>query len=147
MEVVLLKDIPGTGTRGEVKKVSDGYARNYLFPHKLARLATSSAKAEMENMLAVARNTDKRKRKEFETVSEKLRNLPLSFSGKANKEGTLFKGINADEIINKINSLYSIKVGKEMLKLEAPIKKIGKHTASIYLNKKRISITIDVINK
>lgn len=130
MQVLLIKPVPKLGPAGAVKEVSEGYARNYLFPNKLAVAATSERLAEVE---AAAR----RKKKEQERQEKTAAKLQTTLQGKrfqmkaeANAQGTLFAGVTADAIRKHLETQgYEVSLGT--IELPHPLKHIGEHTVAI----------------
>lgn len=127
MKVILLKDVVGTGVRGDVKNVTDGYAANFLFPHKLASMATHQviAKINMERL------KDEEKRKIQKDLLEKnidsLNGKKIRMKSKAGETGHLFAGIHKEEIVEALKSDLQIDIPAEMIGMEHPIKETGVH--------------------
>lgn len=130
MKVIFLKDVPQVAKRHDIKDVSDGYARNFLFPKKIAELATSSA------LLQFAAKEDRRAMagaKEeglYKSIAEKLKNTPLVFKLKVGEKGTAFGSVSAAKIAEALKGAH-IKIDKEWIKMEEHIKTTGDHTVSI----------------
>ncbi|HEY4515468.1 MAG TPA: 50S ribosomal protein L9 [Candidatus Paceibacterota bacterium] len=140
MKIVVLKDIKGLGKRGDIKEVADGYAQNFLFPKKVARLATSSA------ILEIARDKDVSERKLRESSAlrdealAKVDKKVFELSKPANDKGNLFAGIDADEI-SKLVGLPVL-----LLNLEHPIKSVGDHVITAGDNGK-VAFTLRVLSE
>lgn len=133
MKVILLKDIKGTGKKGQVIDASDGHARNYLLPRGLAKPATESSVRELEHQKASA---DKRKEKEHEeakALAEKLETLTLKFAVKTGEGGKLFGSITTKDIAEMLEKDHGLKLDKKKMEL-APIKSIGTTHAEIKLS-------------
>lgn len=134
IEVLLRKDIKTLGNRGEVVKVRKGYARNYLFPQKLAFLPTK------ENLLELDREKKRLVRSEVETVSNlkelslKIENASCTIEVKANEEGILFGSVSPQVIIAALAKENIIGIKEEMIKLETPIKELGVYRIKIELH-------------
>lgn len=132
MKVILLKDIKGTGKKGQVIEASDGHARNYLFPRGLAKPATDSSVRELEHQKASA---DKRKEKELEeakTLGKQLESISLKFAVKTGEGGKLFGAITSKDIAESLEKQHGIKVDKKKIELH-PIKSLGTTHAEIKL--------------
>ncbi len=125
MKVILLKDIKGTGRRGDVKQVSDGHARNYLIPKGLAREATKSSLNEHEHHRA---SEAKRKAEELAAARElaqKIEAIKLTMQSKAGDAGKLFGSITSKEIAEQIEAQHGLVVDKRKIQLEHGIKTLG----------------------
>src|SRR5437867_4197605 len=130
MKIILLQNIKGYGQIGDVKNASDGYARNYLLPRKLAELATpgalnkvSSLKKKLESTLKIEKD------KALEAV-EKAKDIVLEFSKKASKTGKLFASVTKEEVAKELSKALSAKVEADMINLGEHgehIKQTGEH--------------------
>lgn len=131
MRVVLLKDVPGVGQKGEIKTVSDGHALNFLIPRKLAEMGTPAAiaKAERAKTQAVAE-----RRIQADLLAKNLATLDgtcIEMSGRANDKGHLFSGIHQGAIASALKKQTGIDVLPEFIVLAHPIKEVGEHTVSV----------------
>ncbi|MDD5039791.1 MAG: 50S ribosomal protein L9 [Patescibacteria group bacterium] len=144
MEVIFIQNVKNVAQSGDIKRVNDGYARNFLIPKKLAVIATNSAKAEAERSKAIIRNTAKRQRKSFEDLADAIKASNLVFTEGASEQGTLFHGISADGIAEKIKSQHNIALDPSMVVIERPLKTIGIHTATLLINGKRINFNVEI---
>lgn len=125
MKVVLLKDIKGTGKKGDIKEVSDGHARNFLFPKGLAREANDSTLREITHQKA---SQDKRKQEELEqakALANQINEITLIYKTKAGEAGKLFGSITTKDISELLEKQKGIKVDKKKIVLEHPIKTLG----------------------
>ena len=133
MKVILLDNIKGVGKKDEVINASDGYARNYLFPKKLA------VEANNENMLKLkARQNGIEYKKSVEKeeatkLANKLKELKLQIKVKAGENGKIFGGVTAKEISENLKSQYSIEIDKKKINLSETIKTLGVITVDIKL--------------
>lgn len=147
MKVLLRYDIPTLGKAGEVKEVKDGYARNYLFPRKLAAYPTQSA---IERIQHESRNAVEHRSQELGAMQELARRIQtttLHLKRKATTDGRLYGGIHPADIINSLNA-SGIPVPHESLKKQEPIKAIGTHTITLRLPHGIVaSCTIEVSNE
>ena len=134
IEVLLKKDIKTLGNRGEVVKVSKGYARNYLFPQKLALLPTK------EGLLELEREKKRLVRSEVEMVSNlkelssKIESASCTIEVKANEEGILFGSVSPQVIIDALAKENVIGIKEEMIKMETPTKELGVYRVKIELH-------------
>ncbi len=132
MKVILLKDIKGTGKKGQVIEASDGHARNYLFPRGLAKPATDSSVRELEHQKASA---DKRKEKEMDeskALAQQLEAISLKFAVKIGEGGKLFGSITTKDVSEALEKQHGIKIDKKKMEL-VPIKSTGTTHAEVKL--------------
>ena len=133
MKVILKADIKGVGKKDEVINASDGYARNFLLPKKLA------VEANAENMSKLkAKNDSKAYQKSQEKeaaqkIAEKLSKITLKIQVKAGSNGKIFGGVSAKEIAECLEREYKIKVDKKRIELGETIKTLGVRTVEIKL--------------
>ncbi len=137
MRVLLLKDVYKLGRAGDVKKVADGYGRNYLLPHGLAVLATPGALKQVERIRQSATEQRVRQNQELGAIAERLNGLQLVFPVKAGETGKLYGSITPGMLAESIEQATGAKVDKRQIDCQ-PIKALGVHRASIRL-------TIDLI--
>lgn len=115
MEVILLSDVKGIGKKGETKKVSDGYASNYLIPRKLAVRKTEGSMQVLNKQ-----NEDERIRQEklkatALDIKEKLESITLEFKAKPQADGSLSKNVSFKEVENKLKAEFNIVVDKRKI--------------------------------
>ncbi len=137
MKVLLVKDVYKLGRAGDVKRVADGYGRNFLLPQGLAVLATSSAIKQVENIRSQANAKRAIDNKEMSGESEILSKLTLNFAAKAGETGKLYGSITPAMIADAIKQKTGVEVTRRQLDLE-PIRTLGTH-------KVHIRLTIDLI--
>jgi large subunit ribosomal protein L9 len=133
MKVILNQDIKGVGKKDEVINASDGYARNFLFPKKLAVEANdeniSKLKAKKEST-QFKKDTEK---EEAKKVAEKLAKLTLKIQVKAGENGKIFGGVSSKDIAESLEKQYGIKIDKKKVELKETIKTLGNRTVEIKL--------------
>lgn len=142
MKVILLADVKSKGKKGELINVSDGYARNFLFPKNLAAIADNAAMSEMKSRNAAAEH---HKQEEIDAAKElamKLDGKSVTLKAKGGASGRLFGSITSKEIADEINRVFSVNIEKKKLSV-ADIKNFGDYTAEIKLYK-GISAKINV---
>lgn len=144
MKVIFLKDIPGTARKNDIKEVSDGYASNFLFPRKLAKIATPEAiqQAEVEKANTVAKMQEVREN--VKEVVKKLEGISIKLTGKVSEAGHLYAAITEKDIIDKLVEVAKIELQKKNIKLDKHIKELGEHEVEIKLTDKE-SVKINVI--
>lgn len=134
MRVVLTQDIRGIGKKGDIKNVSDGYARNFLIPQKRGTPATQTAIEQSNRQKHLVELQINRAHEETKSILESIARTPLVITSKANQEGTLFSGITAETIANHLSKILSKPIKKEWIMLDKHIKKIGEHDIKITIN-------------
>jgi large subunit ribosomal protein L9 len=133
MKVILQADVKGQGKKGDLISVSDGYARNFLFPRKLASEATPSALAEYErNEKAKAAKLEHEKSKALE-MAELLKGKGVSLSAKGGKAGRLFGSVSNVEVTEALNKQFGTSIDRRDVSLAEPIKQQGSFTAKVKL--------------
>jgi len=137
MKVLLLKDVYKLGRAGDVKKVADGYGRNYLLPQGLAVLATPGALRQVEGIRTQAATTRAALNQEMSGVAEKLAKLVLVFPAKAGETGKLYGSITSQMIVEAIQAKAGVKLDRRQLDTQ-PIRNLGEH-------KVHIRLTMDLI--
>ena len=133
MKVILLQDVKGKGKKGQMLEVSDGYARNYMLPRKIAIEATADAVNTMRmNDKATQERIAKEKAEALE-VSKKLRELTVVVTAKGGGSGRLFGSITNAEVAEALEKKTGIKLDKRKIVLNETIKTVGNYTATCKL--------------
>ena len=128
MKVILLQDVKGKGKKGQLLEVSDGYARNFMLPKKLAMEATPDAINTMRmNDKAAAEKAD-RERAEARESSKKLREMTITVTAKGGGNGRLFGSITNQEIADALKAKTGIAMDKRKIVIADPIKNVGTYT-------------------
>jgi large subunit ribosomal protein L9 len=133
VEVLLLKDIKRLGRAGEIKKVADGYARNYLIPRGLAVLATSGAIRRTEVQKAIEEQQQERIRTDGSALAERLAEISVTFKVKASEKGRLYGSVTAADIAAEIEKQTGHPMDKRKIELEEPIHLLGTHKVPVRL--------------
>jgi len=144
MKVVLLQDIKRLGKVGEVKRVADGYARNYLIPRGLAVLATEGARKRVAERAAAVVRHDAVEKAEAEAQAADLQDVELLFKAKVGKEGRLYGSVSIADIAERLEQEIGTKVDKRNVLLDDPIKEIGKSQVEVKFHA-GVTITVTVI--
>lgn len=132
MRVILKKDVPALGKKGELKNVSDGYARNYLIKNDLAIAATQDALSVLEQHKTVGRQKKEKELAHLEELSKKLSGLSLKTTLKMGEEGSVFGSVNVAKIAALLEE-RGFHVKKSNVALDHPIKTLGDHKVNIKL--------------
>lgn len=135
MEVILLQDVKNTGKKGEVKNVSDGYARNFLIKKGLAKEATSGAKKELEAKQEARRREEKEEFEEAKKQKKILEDNPIEISEKASEDGRLFGSITTKQIAEHVEKQLGIKVDKRKINQKVQMRSIGSQEVEVKLHK------------
>lgn len=133
MKVVLLQDVKGKGKKGELCNVSDGYARNFLFPKKLAVEADNAALNELKNREESAAHHKKEELQAAKETAARLDGKTVSITAKAGAGGKLFGSVTSKEIAAEIKNSLGIEVDRKKMNV-ADIKNFGEYTAEIKLH-------------
>ncbi|CDD27337.1 50S ribosomal protein L9 [Clostridium sp. CAG:452] len=145
MKVILLQDIKNVGKKDEIINANDGYARNFLFPKKLALEATK------DNLLKLQAKKDSQAHKksleieEFKKQAEKINNITLDLKVKAGENGKIFGGITAKEISQELKNKQNMDIDKKKIVLKETIKNIGRFSVDIKFGEGiNAKLTVDI---
>lgn len=125
MEIILLQDIENVGKKGEVANVSDGYARNFLFPRKLAQQATAPRIAAVRQQMVDKAESERREIERASDTRDILSKTVLTISVKVGEGDRLFGSVTNQDVASAIFAARKIRVDKRNVLLEEPIKAIG----------------------
>ncbi len=143
MKVILLQDIKSLGKRGELVEASDGYARNYLLPKKMAKEANAQAMNEYKNAENAKQYKIATEKAQAEGYKKQLEGKVFEMKARAGQGGKLFGSITSKQIAEEIKHRYNIPVDKRKVVLERDIKEFGTYKAEVKLYT-GISAKIDV---
>ena len=133
MKVILLQDVKGKGKKGQMIEMSDGYARNYLLPRKLAVEATADAINTMRMNDKAAAEKAAKERAEALEISKKLRDMTLTVTAKGGGAGKLFGAVTNQEIADTLKAKTGINLDKRKIVISDPIKNVGTYTVQCKL--------------
>lgn len=136
MKIIVLQNITGLGQIGDVKSVTDGYARNFLFPRKMAKLATDGALKEVDSLKRKLEASQKFELENSVKLAEQLKDAVLEFTRKATKTGKLFSSITKEDIAETLSKKTGFKVAPDSVNLDehkGHIKQIGEHLIKVQL--------------
>ncbi|WP_456455456.1 50S ribosomal protein L9 [Thermovibrio sp.] len=146
MEVILLKDMENLGKVGDIVKVKDGYARNYLIPSGIALPATKSNVARVKNELQSLRKKAEKQLQKYKELAEKLNTLRITIEHEAGEEGKLFGSVTTSQIEKALHQAGFEEVEKKQIILESPIRETGTYEVKVHLFKDvDATITVDVV--
>lgn len=148
MKVILLKDVKGTGKKGEIKEVSDGYARNFLIKKG------SAIEANAQNLKELDEKSKSKERKELIEYEEavllgkQMENINIELSAKAGEGGRLFGSITSKEIAEQLKKQKNVVVDKRKIVLNEPIRSLGSRFVEIKIHPKVVTkIKVDVVEQ
>ena len=133
MKVVLLKDIKNVGKRDEILTVSDGYARNFLFPQKLAAEATPGALKEIQRKRAAQDAREAEQLAEAKQKAENLKGKVIALEVKCGEKGRLYGSVTAAEVAEALEKQHGVKVDKRKIDIGEPIRETGIREISVWL--------------
>ena len=132
MKVILTADVKGTGQKNEVLNVSDGFARNYLFPRKWAVEATPAAVKEVERKHALEEKLEAERREEAAQRAATLKGKTIQLVAKCGEKGRLYGSITAQEIADALKAQHGVEVEKRKIECE-PIRQAGEYDATVWV--------------
>jgi len=135
MRVILLRDVKDVGKRFDVKDVSDGFARNFLFPGKLAEAATPSALRALEAKRLEREKEESESLKHFAALAERLKERSLIFPVKATDEGAVFGSVTKEMILSALRDAKLLTKERLEIHMDHPLKKLGEHKIEVSLKK------------
>ncbi len=146
MEVILLKDMENLGKVGDIVKVKDGYARNYLIPSGIALPATKSNVARVKNELQSLRKKAEKQLQRYKELAQKLNTLRITIEHEAGEEGKLFGSVTTSQIEKALHQAGFEEIEKKQIILESPIRETGTYEVKVHLFKDvDATITVDVV--
>lgn len=134
MKVVFLKDVPGSGRKGEIKNVADGFARNFLIPSGSARGATDAVVDSIKNEQAKKERLMAEELRLSQRLAGQLDGQEIKLSGKVSDGGTLYAAISPAAIAKAIKSQLGFVVKPDMVVIPSPIKEVGDHAVEIHFS-------------
>ena len=133
LEVILLEDVAELGRSGDACRVRAGYARNFLFPKKLATVLTAGTKRLIEKKRAEAVVRLAKEKEEAEALLQKLEKLTVTCSVKANADGRLFGSVSPADVLARLAEA-GFELSKKQLAMYEPFKSLGEHEAALHLH-------------
>lgn len=143
MKVILSKDVSGTGKAGEVKEVADGYARNFLFPRKLAIPASGGAMKTVEAKKAAEQKRSAAEEAAARALADRLMSAPVVLTAKVGDQGRLYGSITSADIAEQLSAHLGQPIDKRKIELADPIRHLGTFEVSIRLHR-AVNATVKV---
>ena len=146
MKVILTKDVPELGKKGDVVDVADGYARNYLVPRSLGVKASAGNLRDAERMRQARLDSERRAREEADRIKEALTGTRVVIAARAGDEGKLFGSIGPGDVAEAIKTFVGLEVPRSNIVVQPPIRAIGLHEITVRTHPEvEFPVTLDVI--
>jgi large subunit ribosomal protein L9 len=148
MEVILLQDVKALGKKGEIVKVNDGYARNFILPKKLGVEATKQNLYDLDSQKAAEAKKQKEILEEAQKQGKKLEELTIKLTIKAGEGGRTFGSVSTKEISTALKEQFGLDIDKKKLVLNDPIKHAGAYTVPVKLHPQvtaELNVKVDAI--
>jgi len=133
MKVVFLQDVPTVARAGDVKKVADGYARNYLFPRKLAALATESELRKLDVRQQAEKRREASQDAEARALAQTIEELTVNLKARAGTKNRIYGSITNAAIAKELKRLTGESIDKHAIEIGEPIKELGEHKVAVKL--------------
>ncbi len=141
MQVLLIKDVDNLGYAGDVKKVANGFGRNYLIPQKMAILATPGALKQAETVREIGERRRAQEMEDAKAIANQIKDLVLVFERRSGEMGKLYGSVTPKDIAEKIKEDLGINLDKRKIALAEPIRQLGMHNVTI---KVVIDLSVDI---
>ena len=146
MKIILLDDVRNLGKKFDAKEVNDGYARNFLFPNKLAEPATATTLKQVSEIKAKTEKKENEMIAHLHAIATKLKATKLEFELKADKSGALFGSVNKESILKALREHHFVTTERVDIDLKHPIKEVGEYNVEVDL-KKGVTAKLGIIVK
>ncbi|MDO9573725.1 MAG: 50S ribosomal protein L9 [Candidatus Contubernalis sp.] len=143
MKVILLQEVKKLGETGDVKEVSQGYARNYLIPKGLVMEATPKALKDLENQKNILERKEQDQKEKMEVLANKLKDIQVTLSAKVGEGGKLFGSVTSKDIGQKLQE-KGFNIDRRKIDLKEPIRGLGAYTLTLKLHPE-VSVEIEVM--
>ena len=135
MKVVFLKDVSATAKAGDIKEVSDGYARNFLIPNNIAAIASAKSTSQLEAQIRSQQSKQAQVEVELAEMAAKLEGLQVSLKAKVGTKDRLYGSITSADIASELEKVSGIAIDKRKIELSKPIHQLGSFDVAIKLGK------------
>lgn len=133
MKVIFLKDVPGSGKKGDIRDVADGYARNFLIKRGLARVATTLTEQEKQGEEERKKRDMEQELKQHQKIASRLDGGMFEIAAKVNEQGTLYAALSPSVLVREIKKQFGVTIRPEQIVLAKPIKELGEHMVVVSL--------------
>lgn len=131
MKIILLKDVSGTGKKGQVLEVADGFARNFLIKKGLGEVATKSAMSALVEQDAKKKKQSEQELEENQKMAQKIDGVEIEIVAKVNDEGTLYAAITPQKIVQELKKQVGVQISFKQVVIFKPIKDTGDHEVKV----------------
>ena len=145
MKVILTQDVKGQGKKDQIIEVSDGYARNFLIPKKLAVIASAQAMSEAKNKEAAKQHKIEVEKDEARAIAKKLESVTVKIIESAGSDNRLYGAVTSKDIAEKLEKLHGISIDKKKIVMTEPIKTFGTYKVDVKLYTSEIMGSINVV--
>ena len=143
MKIILLKTVPGFGQAGDIKGVSDGYARNFLIPQGLANITTKHSLTMLEAQKRKKIKSEKLKVRSKKLIAKKISGKEFEIKAKADDKGTLYAKVDVKVIASELEKQGYI-IGVDEIILDKAIKKAGEYEVELKIENEKVKIKLDI---
>ncbi|MCL2810974.1 MAG: 50S ribosomal protein L9 [Clostridia bacterium] len=133
MKVILLQDIKGTGKKDQIIEVSDGFARNYLFPKKMALEANRASLNAVEKSKSAEAHREQVRKGEAEALAARLKDQVVTVHARAGEGSRLYGSVTAQEVADALAAQYDVKLEKRRVELSDPVRTVGDCEFGVWL--------------
>jgi len=133
MKVILLCDVKDIGKKDDIVNVSDGYARNFLYPRKWAMEATPQAVAVVERKREAARKLEAERRAAAEKVASKLAGKVVELKAKCGDKGRLYGSVTSAEVAEALNARYEVEIDKKKIDIKSAVRALGDYEMVVHV--------------
>jgi len=135
MKVVFIEDVSAKEKKGDIKEVSDGYARNFLLPRGLALPATPGAVKAAEKISQERERKRERMHEEYVELAKQIEGKELVFKGKASSKGTLHGSITAADVADRLSHLVNVDIDKKKISMKSSLHNVGEYDVQVIFSK------------
>lgn len=140
-----MQDVPKLGMKFQVVEVSDGYARNYLIPRRLAQPVTPALLKEIEKRHQQEQQKERKVLERAQELAQKLANIVVEISVPAGEGGRLYHAVSAHEIAQRLKEQHGIGIDRDQVLLEEPLRSLGVHTVPVRLHRQvRTNLKVNI---
>lgn len=148
MKIILKKNYPSLGKKGEIKEVAQGFACNFLIPQKIAIEATEANVSQITTAVEQESKTKKITEKKLSAIYDQINNLSLKIMSKADKSGKLFGAVGKSEIQQALLSKIKVKIPKTKIDLKKSIKSLGQYKINIQTSpESKAKVKLEIVGK
>jgi large subunit ribosomal protein L9 len=144
MKVILLKDIPKVGRKGEIKEVADGHALNFLIPRRLAEKATDEKIKSVENIKKSREEASKENLEQNHKILDSLSGKKIILKARANTKGHLYREIHEKDIVSAINEQLKLNIKEDWIKIDAHYKELGVFKVKAAAGQKIVEFELEI---